>query len=68
MGVKIVNCSWGSNKDNPALEDAISNSDMLFVCAAGNGQSDLDVNPVYPASYDLDNVISVASMSQTGML
>ncbi|GAI22429.1 unnamed protein product, partial [marine sediment metagenome] len=35
---------------------------LLFVTAAGNDYgNDNDVNPVYPASYDLDNIISVMS-------
>ncbi len=68
MGVKIVNCSWGSTENNPALKEAIDHSNMLFVCAAGNSSQNIDVYPIYPASYDNDNIISVAAMNEYGIL
>ena len=68
MGVKIVNCSWGNMVDNPALRDTISNSEMLFVCAAGNSGLNIDVTPVYPASYDFPNILTVASINRDGDL
>lgn len=67
-GAKIVNCSWGSTINNPALEEAISNSDMLFVCAAGNSGMNIDETPVYPASYNLDNIISVGASNDRDYL
>ena len=70
IGASIINCSWGSLYDNPALEDAISNSDALFVCAAGNNLYNTDNYPVFPAAYttSYDNVISVAAVDQSGKL
>lgn len=62
MGASIVNCSFGSDDKNRALQDVIAASHMLFVCAAGNSARDLNDYPVYPASYDLENVISVAAI------
>lgn len=67
-GAQIVNCSWGSTTNNPALEEAISNSDMLFVCAVGNSGINIDETPVYPASYDLDNIISVGASNDRDYL
>ncbi len=67
-GAKIVNCSWGSTADNPALEEAMKNSDMLFVCAVGNSSTNIDETPVYPASYDLDNIISVGASNDRDYL
>ncbi|EPR11514.1 S8 family serine peptidase [Ruminiclostridium papyrosolvens] len=66
MGVKIVNCSWGSTVDNMALKEVISNSSMLFVCSAGNSNTNIDNNPVYPASFNCSNIISVTSVNQYG--
>lgn len=66
MGAKIANCSWGSNKYSQFLHDAINNSNMLFVCAAGNDYSDMEENPTYPAAYDLDNIISVGAIDSFG--
>ncbi|HVS50729.1 MAG TPA: S8 family peptidase [Opitutaceae bacterium] len=64
-GAKVVNASWGSCKfTSQALYDAISNladAGILFVAAAGNANEDNDVTPLYPASYGLPNIISVAA-------
>ena len=62
-GARIVNCSFGSGEYNPALEDTIAASDMLFVASVGNARSDLAISPVYPAVFRLDNLISVASIN-----
>ncbi len=67
-GICIVNCSWISRERNSLLEESMADSDILFVCAAGNGGINLDEVPIYPASYDLDNVITVASVNQYGAL
>lgn len=69
MGADITNNSWGGGGYSYALYDAIENAEkagQLFVAAAGNGGQDgigdnNDFYPSYPASYDLDNIISVAA-------
>ncbi|MDR1440079.1 MAG: S8 family serine peptidase, partial [Clostridiales bacterium] len=65
-GASIVNCSFGTAAENPALYEAIRDSGMLFVCAAGNSRKNMEVAPSYPAAYDLPNVISVASVNGDG--
>lgn len=60
-GVRIANNSWGGGGYNRALEDAIRNSNMIFVAAAGNENNNNDLKPSYPASFPLDNIISVAA-------
>ena len=63
-GAHILNNSWGGGGFNSDLKTAIRyarDRGVLFVAAAGNSSNDNDVNPAYPASYDLDNVISVAA-------
>ena len=75
-GIHLVasNNSWGGGGFSQALLDAITRSrdaDILFVAAAGNGGRDgvgdnNDSAPVYPASYDSDAVISVASITSAG--
>lgn len=65
-GADIVNCSWGNTAENPALKEAMENSNMFFVAAAGNSRVNLDQTPVYPASYGLENIINVASVNQDG--
>lgn len=61
MGADIANCSWGTYGYVRALKDCMENSSMLFVCAAGNEGLSTDSFPMYPAAFDLENVISVAA-------
>jgi subtilisin family serine protease len=41
---------------------------MLFVTAAGNKGDNNDMDPMYPASFDAENIISVASIDCNGEL
>lgn len=73
MGASICNLSFGTEYNDSELEETIKASKMLFVCAAGNGSysnrgDNIDNTPEYPASYDLDNIISVANLSYNGKL
>lgn len=64
MGAKISNNSWGGGAFDTGLRDAIAAAGArghLFVAAAGNGATNADLNPMYPAAYDLDNIVSVAA-------
>jgi subtilisin family serine protease len=72
-GVKIFNFSFGSTYYIQSFYDLIAETNALFVCAAGNGDADQigdnnDVYPFYPASYNLDNIISVAALNNSGNL
>lgn len=65
-GVDVIatNHSWGTVGFSTVLRDAIAASgdqEILFVASAGNSNHDNDIAPQYPASYDLDNIISVAA-------
>ena len=63
-GARIMSNSWGGGGYDPALVDAIAaarDAGIIFVAAAGNSASDNDIYPFYPASYDLDNIVSVAA-------
>jgi subtilisin family serine protease len=69
--VRIVNCSFGGKGDFSQPEYNAFNrlrlAGILAVCAAGNGNidNDTDASRMYPASYNLDNIISVAASNQT---
>ncbi|MGN6555925.1 MAG: S8 family peptidase, partial [Verrucomicrobiota bacterium] len=72
-GAKIVNASWGgatsSAFSSSALRDAIDSlrqAGIIFVAAAGNFTLDNDdsSNAFFPASFDLDNIISVAATTR----
>jgi subtilisin family serine protease/Ca2+-binding RTX toxin-like protein len=67
-GVKLTNNSWGGGGYSQALYDAINAAGQqgaLFIAAAGNSSQNTDINPAYPASYNLANIISVASTTNT---
>ena len=70
-GAKVLNNSWGGGPHSEALFDAIAyanEQDVLFLAAAGNASNDNDNTPSYPASYDLPNIISVASTDHNDQL
>lgn len=65
--IAAVSNSWGGYAYSSSLYDAISRlaeKGILFVAAAGNSSRDNDVTPLYPASYNLPNIISVASSDE----
>ena len=69
--VAATNNSWGGGDFSEALRDAIQlngDKNILFVAAAGNSTTNLDQYASYPASYDLDNIISVAAHDRSGQL
>lgn len=74
MGATICNFSFGTDKPDRYLEEAIKDSDMLFVVAAGNGDENtgigynIDTRPIYPASYRYNNIITVANLQADGNL
>lgn len=72
-GASICNLSLGTETNDRLLYQTMKKSAMLFVVAAGNGNSagtgiDIDKRPSYPASYDLDNIITVGNMKADGTL
>lgn len=72
-GINFIatNNSWGGGGFSQALQDAIERAnaqDILFIAAAGNNTTNIDVAPSYPASYPNDNIIAVASITITGSL
>ena len=73
-GVKLFNCSFGGDGFSQAEYDVMKSSNALFMCAAGNGDDNnngLDTDGSiknYPSSFDLPNIISVASIDEDGAL
>lgn len=75
-GARIINASFGggSYSDFEYLQiESLRSRGILVIAAAGNGGLDgqgdnNDVFPFYPASYDLDNIISVAATDRNGEL
>ena len=83
-GAKVLSNSWGSEGEDPsdstsnkALRDVIqyaADHGVLFIAAAGNGHSgvgydnDTDPKPGVPASYNIENIISVAAIDNKDQL
>jgi subtilisin family serine protease len=72
VNVRVINASWGLDSgSSDVMRDVIAaagKQEILFVAAAGNGNvlgRGIDINvdhdPFFPASYDLDNILSVAA-------
>ncbi len=68
-GARVVNLAMGSNRaaDWGAFVAAVkANPHILFVVSAGNNGRDIDRRPVYPAAFNLDNMIVVTSADGFG--
>ncbi|MEK6627800.1 MAG: S8 family peptidase [Bdellovibrionota bacterium] len=74
MGAKIINCSFGKRQSEGGMVirdviNAIGKSHgVMVVAATGNDSSDNDTNLVYPASFDSENMLVVASTTASAGL
>ena len=70
--MQISNASWGGSYSE-SLKMVIAqaaNQNHLFITAAGNNgkNTDIESNRVYPAAYDLENIISVGASDNQDQL
>lgn len=71
MGAHIFSNSWGGRGNSELLKMIIEKSNdagALFVAAAGNDSTDNDTRPIYPASFDVANILSVTAIDNRGQL
>jgi len=71
LGLVATNNSWGGGGFSDAMLAAIQRANdkgILFVAAAGNNSSNNDNVAHYPSSYDVPNIISVASTDRKDAL
>jgi len=71
MGADLTSNSWGGGGFSQSMYDAIyaaNNAGILFVAAAGNSGLNADAQPMYPAAYNIPNVISVAATDSSDKL
>jgi subtilisin family serine protease len=69
--LRVINASYGGGGYSQASADAINalgQSGILFVAAAGNDGSNTDISANYPSNYGLSNVMSVASTTSADTL
>ena len=63
----VILAMWSSD---PAAWEAfrvaaVANANLLFIVAAGDEGADIDVAPVYPAAFKLDNMIVVSAIASS---
>jgi YD repeat-containing protein len=70
-GAQVINCSWGTDGASIALLEAINRAarrGVIVVVSAGNDSRDIEKTPRYPASFNLNNLITVASTDNADLL
>ncbi|MEK7355951.1 MAG: S8 family peptidase [Bdellovibrionota bacterium] len=63
-GAKVINASWGGAPCSKSLRQAITDvgaQGVLVVTASGNEYASLDLDPTYPAAYNVSNQVTVGS-------
>jgi len=71
VNIVATNNSWGGGGFSQLLKDAIDRAGaagILFIAAAGNSGTNNDVTLSYPSGYASENIIAVASITNTGAL
>lgn len=72
-GARVVNCSFGKKRNEggkliPETLEHLNKMGVVVVVAAGNDRTNNDRVLQYPASFEVDNLISVASTTNRGEL
>jgi subtilisin family serine protease len=63
-GAQVINNSWGGPSYSAALHEALTNAynhGVVLVSAAGNYGKNNDVQPMYPAGFDIPSNIAVGA-------
>ena len=71
QGAKVINASFGSSSKSHTLQDAVEyaqDKGVLIVVAAGNDGEDIDKHPIYPASFENGNILTVAASTSADKL
>ncbi len=68
QGADVINASWVTPEDSKMLRRVIERAEVPVVAAAGNRARDLDAGAgrVYPAGWDLDNLVTVTAVDNRG--
>jgi hypothetical protein len=67
MGFPITSNSWGGSDYSQAMRDIIAEGGLFFA-SAGNNTNNNDAYPTYPASFDCENIITVAATDEKDQL
>jgi subtilisin family serine protease len=66
-GAQVINASWGLDAFSESLSNtmaALRDAGIVVAAAAGNDARDIDAAPHYPASFNLDNIVSVMATTR----
>jgi regulation of enolase protein 1 (concanavalin A-like superfamily) len=69
--LRVLSNSYATSGDSQAIESMVARTNeagVLFVASAGNDARNNDVEPTYPASFNLPNIIAVAATGQNDEL
>jgi subtilisin family serine protease len=65
-GAHVINASWVTTEDSPFLRAAVADAGVPVVAASGNNGLSDPTRPLYPAGYDLPNLITVTAVDPGG--
>jgi subtilisin family serine protease len=65
-GAHVINASWVTPEDSPLLKAAVADARVPVVAASGNNGLSNPTAPLYPAGYDLPNLITVTAVDAGG--
>ncbi|WP_416147635.1 S8 family serine peptidase [Salipaludibacillus sp. HK11] len=69
LGVRIFNVSWDTFEYDEDLFHVMQKyEDAIFITSSGKGKNNIEQNPVYPCSFELNNVICVSAVDSRGNL
>ncbi|MEJ7674174.1 MAG: S8 family peptidase [Chitinophagaceae bacterium] len=71
LNIVATNNSWGGGGFSQSLQDAITRAgaaNILFIAAAGNDGLNTETTSSYPSGYHNENIIAVASITNTGSI
>ncbi|MFQ3592638.1 MAG: S8 family serine peptidase [Gemmataceae bacterium] len=70
-GARVSNNSWTAATASSLLTEAVENARAkghIIVAAAGNSSTNIDQSPLYPAAFNLNNVVAVAATNRSDQL
>jgi hypothetical protein len=65
-GAHVINASWVTTEDSPFLRAAVADAGVPVVAASGNNGLSDPTRPLFPAGYDLPNLITVTAVDPGG--
>ncbi|MGC9452613.1 MAG: S8 family serine peptidase [Oceanipulchritudo sp.] len=70
-GARLTSNSWGGSDFSQAMLDTITSArdaGQLFIAAAANYGEDNDIVDIYPADYEVENILTVAAVDRNDQL